>query len=126
MHILITKNGNRFYIVVTKAGKQLPENMSQNEIKPEISSKVVRGVKTSINPISGLDQTLCVEYYPLDDYYVVATMPGILDTPDAFDQEVEDTKAEELNILFLEPEDLEELLSSFGYVSNCMKGRLLN
>jgi hypothetical protein len=96
--------------------------MSQNEVKPETSSKVVRGVKTTINPVSGLAQTLCVEYYPLADYYVVATMPGILDTPEVFDQEVEDTKAEKLNILTLEPEILEELLDAFGYLPHCVEG----
>jgi hypothetical protein len=96
--------------------------LSQNEIKQEISSKIIRGVKTTINPISGLDQTICVEYYPNDEYYIIATMPGVLDSPDAFDQEVEDTKAEELNILFLEPEILEELLSSFGYLPHSIEG----
>jgi hypothetical protein len=106
--------------------------LSQKEVKPEISSeiirgvepfsKVLRGVKTTINPISGLDQTLCVEYYFDGDYYIVATMPGVLDTPDSFDQAVEYTKAEELNILFLEPEILEELLNSFGYLPHCVEG----
>jgi hypothetical protein len=55
-----------------------------------------------------------IEYYPNSDYYIASTLPGIYETPEAFDEGVEATKAKTLNMLVLEPEIFEKLTDSLA------------